>query len=150
MSDTVSFDDATTTKKMSKSEAIRQALTKLGNDADASEVRAEAEEACGSEIDIRSVYQIKSNMKTGRDATTKDKPKASKVAKESKAPKAEKQSKPRKPRKAKTAEVESEEAEHHDVKNDAFGNYSKLVKLFGLVKECGGKDVVIQLLRNIG
>jgi len=97
-----------------------QALTKLGNDADASEVRAEAEEACGSEIDIRSVYQIKSNMKTGRDATTKDKPKASKVAKESKAPKAEKQPKPRKPRKAKTAEVESEEAEHHDVQNDDF------------------------------
>lgn len=145
MSDTVSFDHASATKKMSKSEAIRQALVRLGSDTDASDVRTEAEKICGAEVDIRAVYQIKSNMKTGRDATAKDKPKAVNA---DKAPKVVKHYKPRK-----LAENnhESSSDEHHDGETEtAFGNYSKLVKLFGLVRECGGKDVVIELLRNIG
>lgn len=87
MSDTVTAE-MTKTKKLTKAEAIRQAFRELGIDADSNLVRERASSIAEQEVDNRTVYQMRSNIKNGRDATAAEavapKPKA---AKEAKAPK---------------------------------------------------------------
>jgi len=133
MSEFVQID--ATDKKLSKSEAIREALSVLGSEATAVDVQKHAEKATGGEIDIRTVYQIKSNMKTGRDATTKSAPKQPKAAKPAKAakPKADKQPK-----------AEQKTVEDHE----GFGEFSKLCKLLDLVKEFGGPERFMQVINK--
>lgn len=124
-----------TEKKLSKSEAIRQALAVLGSEASAVDVQKHAEKSTGGEIDIRTVYQIKSNMKTGRDATTKSAPKQAKVAKVAKQPK---------PKVVKQTKVDE------PVKSDdGFGEFNKLCKLLDLVKEFGGPERFMEVINKI-
>lgn len=143
MSDTMHIDGSD--KKLSKSEAIRQALTTLGDNAPAIDVQKMAEQTYGGEIEMRTVYQIRSNIKTGRDATTKEK-KATRQKVE-KAPKAEKTTVSVKPVKTKTprstANVRGADEQ------EAFGNFDKLVQLLALVKQFGGSKKVVELLEKI-
>lgn len=52
--------------KMTKSEAIRQAMEILGNDAPSKDIQAHAAKISGSEVDIRTVYQMKSNLRADK------------------------------------------------------------------------------------
>jgi hypothetical protein len=124
-------------KKVTKSEAVRQALTMLGDRASAIEIQKQAEHYYGHEIEIRTVYQIKSNMKTGRDAANK----------ENKTPHQnnEKALKAEKPVKTKFVTQAVHEADEHT----AFGNFDKLVQLLSLVKQFGGSKKVVELLEKI-
>jgi hypothetical protein len=61
-------------KKMSKVGAIRQAIAEMGAHAHSTEICERAAELCGANIDIsfkRNVYQVRSNINTGRDNTAK-------------------------------------------------------------------------------
>jgi hypothetical protein len=58
-------------KKMSKVGAIRQAIAEMGAHAHSLEICERAAELCGADIDIRNVYQVRSNINTGRDNTAK-------------------------------------------------------------------------------
>jgi hypothetical protein len=132
MSEVMQIDSGA--KKLSKSEAIRQSFTILGSDADSRDVQQHAEKTIGAEIDIRSVYQIKSNLKTGRDTTTKS----------SKPVKAPRQIAPKAPRKV-SKPVENSSYEE----TVAFGNFENLFKLLALVKQFGGSKKVMTLLEQI-
>lgn len=68
--------------KINKSEAIRQAMEALGGDASSKDLCAYAAKLAGTEIDIRAVYQMKSNMKSDSKPAKKTEKKAvKKVAK---------------------------------------------------------------------
>jgi hypothetical protein len=126
-------------KKVTKSEAVRQALTMLGDRASAIEIQKQAEHYYGHEIEIRTVYQIKSNMKTGRDAANKEN--NALHQNNEKTPKAEKPVK---------AKLPAQPVNAHDTdEHTAFGNFDKLVQLLSLVKQFGGSKKVVELLEKI-
>lgn len=60
-------------KKLSKSDAVRQALAQLGVGADSNLLRQKAIEIFGADVDMRTIYQMKSNRKTGRDGIREQK-----------------------------------------------------------------------------
>jgi hypothetical protein len=126
-------------KKITKSEAVRQALTMLGDRASAIDIQKQAEHYYGHEIEIRTVYQIKSNMKTGRDAANKEDHDIHQS--KEKALKAEKPAKPK---------VATQPTNAQDTDGQAaFGNFDKLVQLLSLVKQFGGSRKVVELLEKI-
>ena len=128
-------------KGLNKSEAVRQAFIALGHNADPIEVQKHAESASGKEIDIRVIYQIKSNMKTGRDTTIKNAAKhATKAPRAPKEPKAFKVTRATHPVKQETV-VDDEEVISHT-------EFSKLCKLVELVKEFGGIKSFMQVINS--
>jgi hypothetical protein len=139
MSDTVTAE-MTKTKKLTKAEAIRQAFRELGIDADSNLVRERASSIAEQEVDNRTVYQMRSNIKNGRDATAAaeavaPKPKA---AKEAKAPK------------AKATRVKSAKNATRAPVNNKF---AELLEKVQAVKNClemvGGKENLHEILAII-
>jgi hypothetical protein len=77
--------------KMTKSEAIRQAMEILGNDAPSKDIQAHAIKISGGEVDIRTVYQMKSNIRADKSSEKKavkvvkaEKPAAKKAVRQAK------------------------------------------------------------------
>lgn len=123
-------------KKVTKSDAIRNALLKLGEDAAASEIQKAAEKEYGGEIEIRTVYQIRSNIKTGRDKSAESQEKPVKPVR-----KAVAKNKSQKTIKLAVHSRQEEPKVHQDL--------AKLLELINLVKQFGGSNNVIELLRKV-
>lgn len=114
------------TGKINKSEAIRRAMEALGNDASSKELQAYAVKIAGSDIDIRAVYQMKSNLKTEKKHT---KP-AKKVEKAEK--KATRTTKAKSP----ATKIEFDIIEH-------------IAQIRTMVETLGGRDKFLQLFNAV-
>lgn len=114
------------TGKINKSEAIRRAMEALGNDASSKELQAHAVKLAGTDIDIRAVYQMKSNLKTEK--------KHSKPAK--KAEKAEK----------KVARTIKPKASGTKIEFDII---EQIAQIKMMVETLGGRDKFLQLFNAV-
>jgi hypothetical protein len=123
-------------KKLSKSAAVRQAVAQLGMGADSNLLRQKAIEIFGADIDMRTVYQLKSNMKTGRDSTKETKERKIKL----RAPK---------PIASKKVITVAKKA----VKANAPASIHELVKKLEIVKDCiqavGDKETLLALMQFV-
>jgi hypothetical protein len=138
MSDTVTAE-MTKAKKLTKAEAIRQAFRELGIDADSNLVRERASSIAEQEVDNRTVYQMRSNIKNGRDSAAVEAVEAkAKPAKIAKAPK------------AKVARMKSAKNATRTPVNNKF---AELLEKVQAVKNCldlvGGKDNLHEILAII-
>jgi len=125
-------------KKLNKSQSIRQAIAELGMDADSNVIRDRAAVIAEDEVDIRSVYQMKSNIKTGRDTFSKEE-EMPKVAKT----KTKAMSSPHTITKPKRMRAVAS-----NTTNQKFGD---LVAKFHAVRNCinavGGKENLLEILQ---
>lgn len=110
--------------KINKSEAIRRAMEALGNDASSKELQAYAVKLSGADIDIRAVYQMKSNLKTDKKPSRAPKKTEKKVAK---APRAK--------------AVPSSKAN--------FDIIEQISQIKAMVETLGGKDKFLQLFNAV-
>jgi hypothetical protein len=138
MSETAAIDVAKT-KKMTKAEAIRQAFREMGIDADSNLVRERASSIAEQEVDNRTVYQMRSNIKSGRDMIE-----GKEVEPKAKEPKVFKAIK------AKTPRVKSAKNATRTPVNNKF---VELLEKVQAVKNClefvGGKDNLNDILAII-
>lgn len=141
MSETAAIDVAKT-KKMTKAEAIRQAFREMGIDADSNLVRERASSIAEQEVDNRTVYQMRSNIKSGRDMIE-----GKEVEPKAKEPKVFKAIKAIK---AKTPRVKSAKNATRTPVNNKF---VELLEKVQAVKNClefvGGKDNLNDILAII-
>lgn len=122
-------------KKISKSEAVRQAVAQLGVGADSALIRQKAIDVYGSDIDMRTVCQMKSNIKNGRDnkeaAPRKVKLRSTKTVKKVAAPK----------------------KNHATGSKNSKDDISSLVKKLEMVRQCvqevGDKETLLSLLKFV-
>lgn len=124
-------------KKMSKSDAVRQALAQLGVGADSNLLRQKAIEIFGADVDMRTIYQMKSNRKTGRDGVREQKERKIKL----RAPKPASSKK-----EAPVAKKSAKEA-------NSPASIQQLVKKLEIVKNCvqavGDKETLLALMQFI-
>jgi hypothetical protein len=122
-------------KKISKSEAVRQAVAQLGVGADSALIRQKAIDVYGSDIDMRTVCQMKSNIKNGRDnkeaAPRKVKLRSTKTVKKTPAP-------------AKAKAVSAKNS-----KDDISSLVKKLEMVRQCVQEVGDKETLLSLLKFV-
>lgn len=122
-------------KKISKSEAVRQAVAQLGVGADSALIRQKAIDVYGADIDMRTVCQMKSNIKNGRDnkeaAPRKVKLRSTKAVKKAAAPKKTKA----------------------PAAKNSKDDISSLVKKLEMVRQClhdvGDKETLLSLLKFV-
>lgn len=128
-------NSAVAEKKISKSEAVRQAVAQLGVGADSALIRQKAIDVYGSDIDMRTVCQMKSNIKNGRDnkesAPRKVKLRSTKAVKKAAAPKKVK---------ATTSK---------NSKDDISSLVKKLEMVRQCVQEVGDKETLLSLLKFV-
>jgi ribosome maturation protein Sdo1 len=123
-------------KKMSKVGAIRQAIAEMGAQAHSLEICERAAELCGADIDIRNVYQVRSNINTGRDTT------AIKLAKKTAAPKvAVKEKAPKATNNHKVEKIHKESSEDDHL--------TAFFALWEAAKAFGSKDQAIEAINRL-